>query len=699
MLTTSSDHGSSPDVSWTKTEPSPNAARSARTRNDSHRNGSWRGLDSSEIEASVDDSVYAASRAHSSAFTDTSSDKENTPNAISVLDAHQRRKIKRRESNEKQIVHFVNKPQGTPLFTIVEQKSLATLRSKASGVAFYVRPTRRTQCYKVNSNITTPVESDRAGRTASADDVLLFANPRSGAHDSSTEYGAQYDHAEVLTIPHQPPFSPPSRIKTPEGLPRWPGDNHLSSNLPGRQLLATNRARSLALSVFNDKARLRSVVSGYFRGRSRIPQGNPQRRWRPPTSGHSTAGFTSSSHPFHHLQAHPVAVLGQALPGIPRQLEVSLNRRSRTRSRSGASSAGRALGAISGHAIPINAARVLSASGPRSVPLPDNFIQRGADTAVYPREPDVTPSLDQPFTSNTMRTIDLIESFPQPPTNPPTSPLRSDQGLPRLFAPSPCNRRPVSFVQGGLAVVPHPDHTDEHVDRSGDELQERGVAPKKDSVVGLVPVCCRGPIAMQVEDQGEHCSGDMGRSSTPPIRGEANARYSLTGTPIYRSDAASVISHDRQQLRRVAENESLANNNSRSADTEPMVTCRVSMQNQAPMSASSPTHAYLQAVSGDTAPAAGPESNRMVLSTVTSLGKLCPHLLARVLAESEPSMAMDGNFVHAHRTSIICGQSRFWQHWKQLTQRKRASAETKISQGKTQCWKCKIKQCLKHIRL
>lgn len=698
MLTTLSDHGASPDVGWTKTKLSPDAARSARTRNGSHKNRSWRGLDSSEIEASGDDSVYAASRAHSSAYTDTSSDKENTPNAVSVLDAHQRRKIKRRESNKKQIVHFINKPQGTPLFTIAEQKSLGTLRSKASGVAFYVRPTRQTQCHKVNSNITTPAESDRAGRAASADDVLLFANPRSGAHDSSTESGAQYDHAEVLTIPHQPPFSPPSRIKTPEGFPRWPGDNHPSSNLPRRQLLATNRARSLALSVFKDKARLRSVVSGYFRGRSRIPQRNPQRRWRPPTSGHSTAGFTFSSHPFHHLQAHPVAT-GQALPGIPRQLEVSLNRRSRTRSRSGAPSAGRALGAISGNAIPINAARILSASGPRSVPLPDDFIQRGVDTAVSPRKPDVTPGLDQPFTSNTMRTIDLIESFPQPPTNPPTSPLRSDQDLPRLFAPSPCKPRPVSFVQGGLAVVPHPDHTDEHVDRSGDELHERGVASKKDSVVGLVPVCCRGPIATQVEDQGERCSGDMGRSNTPPIRGEANARYSLTGTPIYRSDTASVISHDRQQLRRVAENESLANTNSGSADNEPMVTCGVSMQDQAPMSASSPTHAYLQAVSGATAPAAGPESNSTVLSTVTSLGKLCPHLLARVLAESEPPMAMDGNFVDAQGTSIICGQSRLRQLWKQLMQRKRASAETKISQGKTQCWKCKIKQCLKHIRL
>lgn len=690
MLTALPNVGATSDVSWTKPAPAQDSIQPSRNQQNLQRKRSRGRLDSSEIEPSENGSVYGASRAHSSAHTDTSSDKENASQRSSTfpLGVHERWKLRRRDTNQKHVVHFVNKPQGTPLFTIVEQKSLATLRSKASSVIFYVRPSRQNEPYKASSDAATEIDSGRGTKAASADDALLFTRSRPSAYDSGTESSTQHGHAEVPVVPHQPPFDPPSRIKTPEGLPRWPGDDMPSSNGSHRQILAKNRARALTLSALNDRARLRSVVSGYFRRRSRMPQRNVVRRWRPPASGHSTVGFSHSSHPFHNIPVPPAPRSGQAiversLPRVPRETRAPNNRRLRTRSRSSSSSAGRALGAISGNAIPSNAARVLSASGPRSVPIPEMFVQRGIRSMILPRERNTSRNLDQSYPCDTMRTIDLIERFPRPPTNPPSLAPGTCSTFPQLFAPSPCKVRSVSFlVHDGLTVGPSPAQAAGCVAQTVDVDHDEGdVAPMNDSAIGLAPTDRQhSPIV-----QSERCRSDVDWDDSPPIRGEASSRYSLAGTPIYRSDAASVVSHDREQLRRVSENGLPSSNYVESAGPEPIITCQVSRPDEAPTSAPLLAHIPLQTASGGTTAAVAPENHCIVPSTVTFVGRLCPHLLVKALAEPQPSMVMDDDLTEAERSTGSQDGSTVRQRWERLIHRKRVPVETMISKGKTQC--------------
>ncbi|KAK3109960.1 hypothetical protein LTR53_016237, partial [Teratosphaeriaceae sp. CCFEE 6253] len=176
--------------------------------------------------------------------------------------------------------------------------------------------------------------------------------------------------------PAEPPYDLPHRIKTPEGVPRWPRDVNAAEELPApprvslSQYLRHGRGSGM---------RLRDL----FRQPAGAEQQTISRRpWRPPASGHSTARYAD-------IRAHPFAT---------------------------APTARRTLSAFNGNAVPVTperAARAASATvGARSIAVPkrQNHVSR-ACTAATP-EGSTPPS----GTASTDRMADVLARLPPPPT-------------------------------------------------------------------------------------------------------------------------------------------------------------------------------------------------------------------------------------------------------------------------------------------
>jgi hypothetical protein len=140
-------------------------------------------------------------------------------------------------------------------------------------------------------------------------------------------------------------------------------------------------------------------------------------------------------------KSHDTRMLGK--------MRQSLDRRCRSKS-ANASHAQRALGAIDGNAIPINPARAIRA---RSVSVPQRLIVSEAASASAPPTHDtVQPGQSTAaYPSDTLRIIDMIESFPSPPSRPPTK--RRDRL--HFFAPVP-QRAPFAHFLGERASMTTP---------------------------------------------------------------------------------------------------------------------------------------------------------------------------------------------------------------------------------------------------
>lgn len=147
-------------------------------------------------------------------------------------------------------VRFINRPDATPLTTIIEQKSIATLRSAVNGIA----------ATRVNRWAEAPEQKQsgggHAGRRQAAltiDEATLrelheiIDSQRPPDQRVSSGSGTGYvNDVEHPARPISPPQSPPIRAQTPCGLPRWPGDLPTSFGAPHRRV---SRVRSFGYAL------------------------------------------------------------------------------------------------------------------------------------------------------------------------------------------------------------------------------------------------------------------------------------------------------------------------------------------------------------------------------------------------------------------------------------------------------------------
>lgn len=411
-----------------------------------HLNGSWPStskkscyltdLGISEVGSS-DISIYNASRAPS-CISDIASDssRHHSSSHFTAAD-HKTQPLHARAKSEgnaqHDLVRFVNHPHGTPLFTIAEQKSLATLRNQMSFASFG----RRGHPSLVTASSGKP-------KAASVDDTVLYLSRRGLFQDTQTSSGLDMPIPRNDPVhPWQPPFVPPHRVKTPEGVPHWPAKVRISFV---RTVARTLSSATLLSPVEGTRFVLRTLRAE-IQSRSR-PQ---PLSWRPPLSGHSTYHYDQpSQHPLNRARFteviqpeddRPDDTQAPLIPEPTLAERQSLDRRCRSKSTS-ASLAQRALGAIDGNSIPVNPARAIRA---RSVSVPQNL--RISEVGSTPRpliqNTVQTGQSTRPYPSDTSRTIEMIESFPSPPSGPPT---RLRDSLP-FFAPIP-QRAPFAHSLG-----------------------------------------------------------------------------------------------------------------------------------------------------------------------------------------------------------------------------------------------------------
>jgi hypothetical protein len=227
--------------------------------------------------------------------------------------------------------HSIHLP--TPLETITEQKSFATLRSRTSFFSVRQKPSlpilqlRRGPTASTNGSGTA-----RRKRSFSFDD-LTFTRYRNRIFKSSTSTSDSIALADTtVNYPVLPKDDPPTRIPTPPGLPSFNTPAAASYRLPAPHV----RLRDLV------RGKRTPEVKQYRAQTSRLPPGALMRgpdgtivrgRFRPPQSGHTgTVRYTSgerglAGHPLHSAPRATVAVssnpqltipndVGNLLPGI-----------------------------------------------------------------------------------------------------------------------------------------------------------------------------------------------------------------------------------------------------------------------------------------------------------------------------------------------------------------------------------------------
>lgn len=412
-----------------------------------HSNGSWPStskkscyltdLGISEVSSS-DISIYNASRAPS-CVSDIASDSSRHHSSRHTTAAnHETQPLHARAKSEgnaqNDMVRFVNRPHGTPLFTIAEQRSLATLRTQMSFASF-----RR---QGLTSFVTA---SSGKPKATSVDDTVLYTSRRGLSRVTQTSSSLDVPSPGADPVhPWQPPFVPPHRVKTPEGVPHWPAKARVS--------FVRTMARTLSTATSLSPVEGTRFVLKTLRGEVRLRRRPQPLSWRPPVSGHSTYHYDQPfQHPLNSVQFAEVISPDHDRPDdtqtplIPEPTlaeRQSLDRRCRSRSAS-ASLARRALGAIDGNAIPVNPARAIRA---RSVSIPHNLriSEVGSSTRSHTQNQMQTDQSTRAYPPDTLRTIDMIESFPSPPFRPPT---KTRDSLP-LFTPVP-QRPPFAHFLGG----------------------------------------------------------------------------------------------------------------------------------------------------------------------------------------------------------------------------------------------------------
>ncbi|KAK3080368.1 hypothetical protein LTS18_002075, partial [Coniosporium uncinatum] len=184
-------------------------------------------------------------------------------------------------------VRFTNRPNGTALTTIIEQKSWSTLRTQKSFPKRLFTPVH----VDPKSNYVHTAEVDQNPRHQ-----ISFSLDESALHEFRKIFNRTEDsqlsedtHTEgELYRPTNPIHPPHVRSKTPPGKPRWPGD------ISPEELRLQRRS---LVQVIRDFLREPGIPDGQSSAtgarRLRRRGANAPRRvgrayWRPPRSGHLT---------------------------------------------------------------------------------------------------------------------------------------------------------------------------------------------------------------------------------------------------------------------------------------------------------------------------------------------------------------------------------------------------------------------------
>ncbi|CZT14854.1 uncharacterized protein RCC_12256 [Ramularia collo-cygni] len=401
---------------------------------------------------------------------------------------------------------------GTRLFTIMEQRSVPSLKTtpsrwelqrrvfslqpKLSAETAQARHSRmsRRRCYSADDNI--------AHMSIRKSDTSI--EPSSGAVSESQSPSRH--HASALALAVEPPFQPPRRMTTPTGLPRWPGEiDH--DQLAVRQLTVRTSRRDLLLEYLRrppSRPKLKEVLRGERTTTFDRAVRTGSRFWRPPTSGQFTRRYEDlESHPFSFV---PIADICGAAPApiestsTPYKLNATVHhpggglshtlQESANSAPSALANSLQALKSAGQNAVPLSARRASARAGMRSAAVPVHIRSTQPCESIQ-RQSSQSPDI------GTTRTSELFESFPSPPEQKPN--------------------------------------------------QQRA-QPQKRSSWSLFPAPGRSKVSEQVQmkSRRQHAATNSNESETSnvAVRGESRARYRHSGTPIYDPDSVSLHSID-----------------------------------------------------------------------------------------------------------------------------------------------------------
>ena len=633
-----------------------------------HLSPSSRLWSSSDEVPSEHGSVYDAILANArSARQDSSgvsgSEKENISRSI------------RRESGLVESAAGLHVPQR--LCSITEQKSLATLKTIPSNTTFQKRimslqpsasgafdPSMRNEKAGIQRRVCFSLDESMLRRLR-ASEAAHRASMLSSADEQHFE-----QHVPQAPGPLKPPYEPPIRSTTPDGLQKAMRDqvaDEADNEVVIRRGRLTIGGRLLIL-----------VRRGYTRAGRRLAlaqeEGTQQQaeeqldHWRPPVSGHTTSRFAAlDRHPFASaaiatVRPFPASATDAEPPASGervQRLEAVQSERTVSSPDSHANSpraptqspaqealtaSQRALTAISGHAIPVSLQRLEAIHGRTSACLPRSRTQSRSSTDI---SPVIAPSSSR---FDTVRTSELISNFPEPP--------RGENVLPVSPAASP---EPIIQRGRSNAITIH--------DR--DKQPVASSPPRR---------CTSSDHTTPISEQPI--------PDLTSLRGESYARYRLSGIPVYALDAASLLSRDQH-----ADDEERSGRSSRSGHTGMTRYYSASSQARAqPVISLPPVSQEDRAVAnGALRYLPATETSNHIDShdaitpvTVTSYGKLCPHMLSEL--HNRPTMfearMMDG---------VSDGMA------DAMPPKDRPSGR-----GRFQCWRCRNRvRCLtiaRHLR-
>ena len=411
--------------------------------------------------------------------------------------------------------------------------------------------------------------------------------------------------------PIVPPYAPPKRARTPDGVPSWPGGllaqqhQQRAASQQQQKKHAGNllRRSSRRLSQFftkildsragrrnGERERVRRIF-GLKRYREEAPRAVV--RWRPPISGHSTFRFDSlDAHPFSGPSLSDEPYVGgpvtpsrrrrkvfsssllesqrsgsEDLPGLenihgfrrlqlPRREEAlppsDSHRHAMSRPRRSSESDNsviispsvRALAALRGLPLPVSPKHVEAAAARRSSSIPRSRVRSPVNGLGSSQRRFSYPT-------STMRTVDLIEAFPEPPS--PRVPRYSHSAPAKISlfpavaalkerggnlqgAPSPSKKRLEL-----LEFVVEPAKKRKRLSASSDPLE----APATRAGDAAGPSASNVWVSGALPEPSEHDgSVDTAARNSPPLRGEDVDRYRPSGTPVYDRNTTSLCSVD-----------------------------------------------------------------------------------------------------------------------------------------------------------
>ena len=238
--------------------------------------------DSSESVPSIHSSIYDArkwsSTEENTCFNDTLPAGMKAKDSIRVGQKLQRNNQKLGKPSISSRAPQSHWQYGSPLETIVEQRSFSSLRTTRS---------LEVDCQELQKSSTAKA---RKKKSLSFNDLHEIASIQK--LPSLRQTSQPLFELVVYTDPSTPPYDPPRRSPTPPGLPSWSKSQAAYIQgprpIPARQgpFWRRQALSNLWSSLFHSR------LTSSTRSRRRAP------RFRPPTSGHGTeSGF--QRHPFH----------------------------------------------------------------------------------------------------------------------------------------------------------------------------------------------------------------------------------------------------------------------------------------------------------------------------------------------------------------------------------------------------------------